>query len=83
MPTQEQSASEQELDRIRLQVAGDAAVVLARLLERIDEWRTDEPETCPGSPEGEPARRVRRPSPTPRCRRRELDHGGAVSHGQL
>lgn len=83
MATQEQSPAEQELDRIRSQVAGDAAVLVGRFLARSDEWRTDEPETCPGSPEGEPTRRARRPSPTPRCRRRELDDGGRVGHGQL
>ena len=82
MPTHEQDPSPQELERIRSQLAGDAAAVLGWLLERAEEWRTDEPELCPGAPGSEPTRRALRPPVCARCRRRVSDHHG-VGHGQL
>jgi hypothetical protein len=82
LPTHEQDPSPQELERIRSQLAGDAAAVLGWLLERAEEWRTDEPELCPGAPGSEPTRRALRPPVGAPCRRRVSDHHG-VGHGQL
>jgi hypothetical protein len=76
LPTHEQDP---ELQRIRSQLAGDAAAALGWLVERVEEWRTEEPELCPGAPESKPTRRALRPPVGARCRRPMSDHG--VGHG--
>ena len=81
LPTHEQDPTPHELQRIRSQLAGDAAAALGWLVERVEEWRTEERELCPGDPESRPTRRALRPPVGARCRRPMSDHG--VGHGQL